>query len=354
MTDNKGKLSILCVLGFVFAILAPLIYLANPIIFFLQALYLLPKDISPNGITMLFCRVGGFVSLILGFVLSVAGIITSAVNHKRGIGFGAAGYILVKSYLTFIAFCVAAVYVYSIFLMPDNEWWVQPYEPQETAATTQTEQIEAGDLVCTLTLNDDYSISRGGVEYLELLCWHIEHDGVQILDRVAVGELELKPEYQWLEGATGTFTVYLTAVVDGKNVRVSNIIEYTLDEAPVAHMHLYINGTEVPVIWEENYSVYDLQILARDDLTIEMSDSKGILKQGLIGESISNDATLVTTEPGDIVLYSGYEMIIFYGSATNVYTRVGKIDLPEDEIAALLSDGDATITLDYNYGPAFE
>ena len=77
-------------LGFVFAFLAPLIYLANPIIFFLQALYLLPGDISLNAITMLFCRVGGFVSLILGFVLSVAGIITSAVKHKRGIGFGAA------------------------------------------------------------------------------------------------------------------------------------------------------------------------------------------------------------------------------------------------------------------------
>ncbi|MBQ4190320.1 MAG: hypothetical protein II641_00645 [Clostridiales bacterium] len=352
MNDNKGKLSILCVLGFAFAILAPLIYLANPIIFFLQTLYLLPGAISLNAITMLFCRVGGFVSLILGFVLSVAGIITSAVNHKRGIGFGAAGYILVNFYLTFIAFCVAAVYVYSIFLMPDNEWWVQPYEPQETAATTQTEQIEAGDLVCTLTLNDDYSISRGGVEYLELLSWHIEHDGVQILDRVAVGELELKPEYQWLEGATGTFTVYLTAVVDGKNVRVSNIIEYTLDEAPVAHMHLYINGTEVPVTWENNESVYDLQILARDGLTIDMSDYYAIGQNGLIGQSIANDGEVVTTSPGDIVLYSGYEMIIFYGSVKGVYTEVGKIDLPEDEITALLSDGDAVITLDYNYGPA--
>lgn len=352
MNDNKGKLSILCVLGFVFAFLAPLIYLANTIIFFLQALYLLPKDISLNAITMLFCRVGGFVSLILGFVLSVAGIITSAVNHKRGIGFGAAGYILVNSYLTFIAFCVAAVYVYAIFLMPDNKLWEQPYEPQETAATTQTGQIEAGDIEYSLILNDDYSISRNEADATTGLCWHIEHNGVQILDRAA--DLVLEPEYQWLDGATGTFTIYLIAFSDDGYVRVSNIIEYTLDEAPEAHMHLYINGTEVPVTWENNESVYDLQILARDDLTIEMSDSKGILKQGLIGESISNDATLVTTEPGDIVLYSGYEMIIFYGSTTNVYTRVGKIDLPEDEIAALLSDGDATITLDYNYGPAFE
>ena len=45
-------------------------------------------------------------------------------------------------------------------------------------------------------------------------------------------------------------------------------------------------------------------------------------------------------------------MIIFYGSVKGVYTEVGKIDLPEDEITALLSDEDAVITLDYNYGPA--
>lgn len=352
MAEHSEKLSILCVLGFVFAFLAPLIYLANPILFYLQHLYLLPQEVSLNAVSLLLFRAGGIISLILGFVLSVAGIISSTVKHKRGIGFGVAGYILVNSYLTFIAFCVAAVYVYSIFLMPDNKLWVQPYEPQETAATTQTEQIEAGDIKYSLILNDDYSISRNEADATTGLCWHIEHNGVQILDQAA--DLVLEPEYQWLDGATGTFTIYLIAFSDDGYVRVSNIIEYTLDEAPEAHMHLYINGTEVPVIWEENYSVYDLQILARDDLTIDMSDSNGILKQGLIGESISNDATLVTTEPGDIVLYSGYEMIIFYGSATNVYTRVGKIDLPEDEIVALLSGGDATITLEYNYGPAFE
>lgn len=354
MAEHSEKLSILCVLGFVFAFLAPLIYLANPILFYLQHLYLLPQEVSLNAVSLLLFRAGGIISLILGFVLSVAGIISSAVKHKRGIGFGVAGYILINAYLTLIVFVIMAVYVYATVFVHDEEWRIQPNEPQEVAATTQTEQIEAGDLVCTLTLNDDYSISRDDVEDSEFLTWHIEHNGVQILERVALGELVLEPEYQWSDGATGTFTIYLIAFSDDGYVRVSNIIEYTLDEAPEAHMHLYINGTEVPVIWEENYSVYDLQILARDDLTIDMSDSNGILKQGLIGESISNDATLVTTEPGDIVLYSGYEMIIFYGSATNVYTRVGKIDLPEDEIAALLSDGDATITLDYNYGPAFE
>ncbi len=351
MNENKGKLSILCVLGFVFAILAPFAFFGDEIVFFLRSIYVLPQDIMLNWNPFL-SQVTGFAFLILGFVLSVIGTITSTIKHKRGIGFGIAGYLLINLYLTLVAVIFVAVVVISIFWHSDDEWKIQPHIPQETAETSQSGQIEAGDIEYSLILNDDYSISRNEADATTGLCWHIEHNGVQILDRAA--DLVLEPEYQWLDGATGTFTIYLMAFSDDGYVRVSNIIEYTLDEAPEAHMHLYINGTEVPVTWENNESVYDLQILASDGLTIDMSDYYAIGQNGLIGQSIANDGEVVTTSPGDIVLYSGYEMIIFYGSVKGVYTEVGKIDLPEDEIAALLSDGDATITLDYNYGPAFE
>lgn len=349
MNDNKGKLSILCVLGFAFAILAPFAFFGDAIVFFLRSIYVLPQDIMLNWNPFL-SQVIGFAFLILGFVLSVIGTITSTIKHKRGIGFGIAGYLLINLYLTLAAVIFVAVVVISIFWHSDDEWKIQPHIPQETAETSQSGQIEAGDIEYSLILNDDYSISRNEADAATGLCWHIEHNGVQILDRAA--DLVLEPEYQWLDGATGTFTIYLMAFSDDGYVRVSNIIEYTLDEAPEAHMHLYINGTEVPVTWENNESVYDLQILARDGLTIDMSDYYAIGQNGLIGQSIANDGEVVTTSPGDIVLYSGYEMIIFYGSVKGVYTEVGKIDLPEDEITALLSDGDAVITLDYNYGPA--
>ena len=349
MNDNKGKLSILCVLGFAFAILAPFAFFGDAIVFFLRSIYVLPQDIMLNWNPFL-SQVTGFAFLILGFVLSVIGTITSTIKHKRGIGFGIAGYLLINLYLTLVAVIFVAVVVISIFWHSEDEWKIQPHIPQETAETSQSGQIEAGDIEYSLILNDDYSISRNEADAATGLCWHIEHNGVQILDRTA--DLVLEPEYQWLDGATGTFTIYLMAFSDDGYVRVSNIIEYTLDEAPEAHMHLYINGTEVPVTWENNESVYDLQILVRDGLTIDMSDYYAIGQNGLIGQSIANDGEVVTTSPGDIVLYSGYEMIIFYGSVKGVYTEVGKIDLPEDEITALLSDEDAVITLDYNYGPA--
>ena len=202
MNDNKGKLSILCVLGFAFAILAPCAFFGDAIVFFLRSIYVLPQDIMLNWKPFL-SQVTGFAFLILGFVLSVIGTITSTIKHKRGIGFGIAGYLLIILYLTLVAVIFVAVVVISIFWHSDDEWKIQPHIPQETAETSQSGQIEAGDIEYSLILNDDYSISRNEADAATGLCWHIEHNGVQILDRTA--DLVLEPEYQWLDGATGTF-----------------------------------------------------------------------------------------------------------------------------------------------------
>jgi hypothetical protein len=86
----------------------------------------------------------------------------------------------------------------------------------------------------TLTLNDDYSISRDDFEGFDNLGWHIELNGVQVLDRSAVDfytgepELLLAADLQWLKGREGVHTIYLTAYQNGAYVRVSNIITYEL------------------------------------------------------------------------------------------------------------------------------
>ena len=110
-------------------------------------------------------------------------------------------------------------------------------------------------------------------------------------------------------------------------------------------MVLKIDGTEVPVIWENNASVDDLKALAENGLSIEMSMYGGFEQVGPIGQSITSNDEQTTTLPGDIVLYSGNQVVVFYGSNTWAYTRLGKVDLSEEELTALLSNGDVTITL---------
>ena len=53
-----------------------------------------------------------------------------------------------------------------------------------------------------------------------------------------------------------------------------------------------------------------------------------------------------STSSGDIVLYSGNQLVVFYGSNSWAYTRLGHItDKTSDEMRMLLSNGDVTITL---------
>lgn len=67
---------------------------------------------------------------------------------------------------------------------------------------------------------------------------------------------------------------------------------------------------------------------------------------GSIGQSLPRDDKQTTTSSGDIVLYSGNQMVVFYGSNSWSYTRLAHIsDKDEAEIADLLSNGDVTITI---------
>ena len=110
-------------------------------------------------------------------------------------------------------------------------------------------------------------------------------------------------------------------------------------------MTLKIGEREVQVTWEDNASVEDLKKLAASDLTIKMSMYGGFEQVGSIGQAITRDDKQTTTKPGDIVLYSGDQIVMFYGSNSWSYTRIGKINLTEKELKDLLGNGDVTITL---------
>ena len=47
---------------------------------------------------------------------------------------------------------------------------------------------------------------------------------------------------------------------------------------------------------------------------------------GSLGKSLSTDNQQITTQAGDIVLYSGNQIVMFYGSNSWSYTKIGKID----------------------------
>ena len=108
-----------------------------------------------------------------------------------------------------------------------------------------------------------------------------------------------------------------------------------------------IGGTSVTVVWEDNDAVQALKELCKDQpLTIAMSMYGGFEQVGSIGTALPQDDVQTTTSAGDIVLYSGDQMVVFYGSNTWAYTRLGHItDKTTEELTQLLSNDNVTITL---------
>lgn len=114
-----------------------------------------------------------------------------------------------------------------------------------------------------------------------------------------------------------------------------------------ADMKMTIGDTPVTVAWEDNASVDALKVLCADGpLTIGLHMYGGFEQVGDIGDDLPRDDAQTTTQAGDIVLYSGDQMVVFYGSNSWAYTRLGRItDQDADGMRRLLGGGDVTVTL---------
>ncbi len=116
-------------------------------------------------------------------------------------------------------------------------------------------------------------------------------------------------------------------------------------EGEATHMQLKIADAALGVEWENNESVEALKALCADEpLVIPMSMYGGFEQVGPIGTSLPRDDVQTTTKAGDIVLYAGNQIVIFYGSNTWAYTRLGRIT-DSAGLEALLGNGDVTVTI---------
>ena len=114
-------------------------------------------------------------------------------------------------------------------------------------------------------------------------------------------------------------------------------------------LHLFINDREIAVNWEDNESVKALIDLASSGpLTVQMSMYGGFEQVGSLGTTLPRNDSQTTTQSGDIVLYSGNQIVIFYGSNSWAYTRLGKVaDQSPAEMKTLLGSGDVIVALSW-------
>lgn len=109
-------------------------------------------------------------------------------------------------------------------------------------------------------------------------------------------------------------------------------------------MKLSIDEKKLEVNWEDNASVEAIKELS--PLIINMHRYGGFEQVGSIGKTIVSNDKNITTEPGDIVLYSSNQIVVFFGSNTWDYTKLGHINLNSDELNDLLNKDNVTLKIE--------
>ncbi len=138
--------------------------------------------------------------------------------------------------------------------------------------------------------------------------------------------------------------------VSGSADNTEDVSETVTEEELMLRMS--IGETEVAVDWEENESVEALKELCRNaPLTVSMSMYGGFEQVGSLGTDLPRDDVQTQTESGDIVLYSGSQIVVFYGSNSWAYTRLGHVsDQDAAGMEKLLGNGDVTVTFRMSAG----
>lgn len=120
--------------------------------------------------------------------------------------------------------------------------------------------------------------------------------------------------------------------------------EETLQESNNNKLQIQIGEATLTATLEDNDAADALKnLISQEPLTIDFSQYGGFEQVGPVGTTLPREDVQTTASSGDIVLYSGNQMVMFYGSNSWAYTRLGKIDdLSQRELSEVLGNGDVT------------
>lgn len=111
-----------------------------------------------------------------------------------------------------------------------------------------------------------------------------------------------------------------------------------------------INDEVFDVKLENNSATHELiKELKKGNVTVNASEYGGFEKVGDLGFSLPTSDENMGTNPGDLVLYQGDKISLFYGSHSWSYTKLGKIDnVDSNKLKEVLGSGDVTLEFSLN------
>ena len=108
-----------------------------------------------------------------------------------------------------------------------------------------------------------------------------------------------------------------------------------------------VSGKTLPVRIEDNNATKELvKVLRKAPISYDANDYGGFEKVGNLGFSLPASDSQISTQPGDVILYSSNQIVLFYGTNSWSYTRIGKMEYSTlDELKVFLKAGQGKITV---------
>jgi hypothetical protein len=119
------------------------------------------------------------------------------------------------------------------------------------------------------------------------------------------------------------------------------------EEDMTEKMYITIGNQTLPVTLVKNNATEALMAaLAANPITYEADDYGGFEKVGALGMSLPTSNQQLTTQAGDVILYSGNQIVLFYGSNSWSYTRLGRIEYESlEQLKSFLKAGQGRVSV---------
>ena len=119
------------------------------------------------------------------------------------------------------------------------------------------------------------------------------------------------------------------------------------EENMTEKLYITIGNQTLPVTLVKNNATEALMAaLAANPITYEADDYGGFEKVGALGMSLPTNNQQLTTQAGDVILYSGNQIVLFYGSNSWSYTRLGRIEYESlEQLKSFLKAGQGRVSV---------
>ena len=114
----------------------------------------------------------------------------------------------------------------------------------------------------------------------------------------------------------------------------------------VMKLKIHVNDTTFTATLNDNSSAKALvELLQKGDLTLDMEDFSNFEKVADLPVTLPRNDTPTDTDAGDLILYLGKRIVIYYDKNSWNFTTLGKIDnVNKKRLKQILGDGNATVT----------